>query len=287
MLHWDGKLLPDITVASPSREKAERIAILASGDGVEFLFGVPKIGSSSGTDQANACLSAINDRGLSHQIKAIVLGTTASNTGLLQGACIKIQEQLQSELVWLACLHHVYEVILVDVFRSAYGPSSGPSIPLFSCFQDQWRNLDKRNFKTAEDDEEILANFVSDWSVPHEEAMRRLEVALRLTATRDDYRELTTLAYIFLGGTPPGGISFRAPGAFHHARWMEKGIYCIKIFLFHDQFPLTEDELKAVRDASLLAALCYVAFWNESPIGSYAAKNDMDMMKLMQHGIPN
>ncbi|XP_076060300.1 uncharacterized protein LOC143036625 [Oratosquilla oratoria] len=199
VLHWDGKLLPDITVASSGREKAERIAILASGDGVEFLLGVPKIGSSSGTDQANACLSAINDWGLSHQIKAIVFDTTASNTGLLQGACIKIQEQLQKELVWLACRHHVYEVILADVFRSAYGPSSGPSIPLFSRFQDLWGNLDKRNFKTAEDDEEILANFVGDWSVPREEAMRRLEVALRLTATRDDYRELTTLAYIFLG----------------------------------------------------------------------------------------
>ncbi|XP_076042026.1 uncharacterized protein LOC143025930 [Oratosquilla oratoria] len=153
MLYGDGKLLPDITVASSGREKAERIAILALGDGVEFLLGVPKIGSSSGTDQANACLSAINNWGLSHQIKTIVFDTTASNTGLLQGACIKIQEKLQKELVWLACRHHVYEVILADVFRSAYGPSSGPSIPLFSRFQDLWGNLDKRNFKTAEDDE--------------------------------------------------------------------------------------------------------------------------------------
>ncbi|KAK8401031.1 hypothetical protein O3P69_002660 [Scylla paramamosain] len=68
-------------IASSGREKAERIAILAlGGDGVEFLLGVPKIRSSSGTDQANACLSAINDWGLSQQIKALVFDTTASNT---------------------------------------------------------------------------------------------------------------------------------------------------------------------------------------------------------------
>ncbi len=119
---------------------------------------------------------------------------------------------------------------------------------------------------------------MGDLFIPREEAMQHLEVALRLTATRDDYRELITLACIFLGGVSPGGVSFRAPGAFHHARWMGKGLYCIKIFLFQDQFSLPECELKALRDVSLFTALCYVSFWNESPIGPYAAKNNMDMI---------
>lgn len=37
---------------------------------------------------------------------------------------------------------------------------------------------------------------------------------------REDYRELLELAIIFLVGTPIRRISFRRPGAIHHARWM-------------------------------------------------------------------
>ena len=40
LLHWDGKLLPDIT---GSKEKVDRIAVLVTGGGQEMLLGVPKI----------------------------------------------------------------------------------------------------------------------------------------------------------------------------------------------------------------------------------------------------
>lgn len=60
--------------------------------------------------------------------------------------------------------------------------------------------------------------------------MQRLHIALYSTATRDNCKDFTALAYIFLSGVPPGGVSFPALGAFHHARWMGKRMYCLKMY---------------------------------------------------------
>lgn len=40
------------------------------------------------------------------------------------------------------------------------------------------------------------------------------------TFFRDDYREVAEITITLLGGTPPRGIHFLKPGAYHHARWM-------------------------------------------------------------------
>ena len=42
---------------------------------------------------------------------------------------------------------------------------------------------------------------------------------------REDYKEFLQLCVIFLGVVAAEIISFRAPGAMHHARWMAKAIY--------------------------------------------------------------
>jgi len=46
--------------------------------------------------------------------------------------------------------------------------------------------------------------------------------------SQDDYKECLELVVIFLD-VPPGGIKFRRLGSYHLARWMAKGIYCLKI----------------------------------------------------------
>ena len=52
---------------------------------------------------------------------------------------------------------------------------------------------------------------------------------------RDDYRELLQLSLVFLGATTTN-ITFKRPGAVHHAWWMAKAIYSLKIFLFRNEF---------------------------------------------------
>jgi len=60
LLHWDGKLLPNIT---GSKETVDRIAVLVTGGGEEMLLGVPKIGRGTGKQQAEACLTTFDEWG--------------------------------------------------------------------------------------------------------------------------------------------------------------------------------------------------------------------------------
>ena len=48
---------------------------------------------------------------------------------------------------------------------------------------------------------------------------------------RKDYRELIMLTVIYLGGSLDAGyaLNFQAPEASHHARWMSRIIYALKI----------------------------------------------------------
>ena len=75
LLHWDGKLLPDITA---SRETVERIAVLVTDAGEEMLLGMPKIGRGTDKHQAEACLTSLDDWDIRQQIHGLVFDTTAS-----------------------------------------------------------------------------------------------------------------------------------------------------------------------------------------------------------------
>lgn len=58
ILHWDGKLLPDIV---HGKQKVDRVAILVTGGGTEKLLAVPQLGRGTGDEQAKACLRALDD----------------------------------------------------------------------------------------------------------------------------------------------------------------------------------------------------------------------------------
>ena len=75
--------------------------------------------------------------------------------------------------------------------------------------------MDREDFGTGTMVEEV-ATVLEDVK---DEALRwTLQVLQERGDFRDDYRELVELVIIFLGGAPPSGIRFRAPGAMHHAR---------------------------------------------------------------------
>ena len=122
LLHWDGKLLPDIT---GSKETVDRIVVLVTGAGEEMLLDVPKIGRGTGKHQAEACLTTLDEWGIHQQIRGLVFHTTASNTGLKNGASTFIEHSLDHEMAWVACRHHVMELILASVFWELFGPTGG------------------------------------------------------------------------------------------------------------------------------------------------------------------
>lgn len=79
---------------------------------------------------------------------------------------------------------------------------------------------------------------------------------------RDDYCELLELVLIFLGEQIPNiNLKIRQPGAYHHARWMAKAIYSLKIYLFRNQFKLLVSEIKMLLELDVFIVKCYKIYW--------------------------
>ena len=273
LLHWDGKLLPDIT---GSKETVDRIAVLATGGGEEMLLGVPKIGRGTGKHQAEACLTTVDEWSIRQQIRGLVFDTTATNTGLKNGACACIEHSLGQEMAWVACRHHVMELVLASIFRALFGPTGGPDVALFQRFQTNWPYIDHFTYTTASDD-----MFDSGTAVLRVEMVNFCKAAVEESQPREDYEEPINLCLIFLGGADPAEVSFRAPGAFHQARWMAKAIYSLKLFLFQHQFTLTSEEKNSVKELALFVSLVYVRFWHEAPLRRKAPLNDIQLLSRL------
>lgn len=77
IIHWDGKLLPNIT----GHERVDRLPVIVTAGGKSQLLGVPCIDSGSGENQASAIYKLICEWNLSSKIGAMCFDTTASNTG--------------------------------------------------------------------------------------------------------------------------------------------------------------------------------------------------------------
>ena len=162
------------------------------------------------------------------------------------------------------------EVILSSVFSLSFPTTSGPETGLFKRFQKAWPNINTENFTPAENhcfDNNILAAWRTDM-------MEYLPNALQKQKPRDDYKEFLQLSSIFLGGDIPN-YNFRRPGAMHYARWMAKGIYALKVYLFRTEFRLTPTEQRQVTDIALFVSLVYIKYWNEAPLAAYAPLNDV------------
>ena len=81
--------------------------------------------------------------------------TTASNTGRKNGACVSLEHKLDKDMLWLACRHHILEIVLESVVSTSLPASSGPNIQIFKRFKVNWDKLNKESFQTAENDQTI------------------------------------------------------------------------------------------------------------------------------------
>ena len=96
---------------------------------------------------------------------------------------------------------------------------------------------------------------------------------------RDDYLELTELTMLVLG-SQPATIHWTAPGPIHHARWMAKLLYAIKIYLFRDQrdtFSLTKKEETQIHRFVQFGALLYTKAWTKAPLATEAPGQDLSL----------
>ncbi|XP_050527117.1 uncharacterized protein LOC126897501 [Daktulosphaira vitifoliae] len=271
IVHWDGKILPDIL----GTDKVDRLPVLVSADGKEKLLGVPKLVRGTGANAANAVYNVLSEWGLENKIVGMCCATTSVNTGFKNGACVMLEHKIGEELLWLPCRHHILEIVLSKVFTLCFGPSSGPDIPLFKRFKVAWPLIHKENYQPLEKapgSENLKLNAVN----------ALLVVLGRNKQPRDDYMELIEMTLLALGHTPYK-IHWRAPGAVHHARWMAKLLYAIKIHLFReeDSFKTTQKEKLQLERFVNFGALVYVKYWFEAPMATNAAWADLCLWKDM------
>ncbi|KAG0730554.1 hypothetical protein GWK47_028010 [Chionoecetes opilio] len=153
VLHWDGKLLPSL---ADGRSLEERVPVLVSAEDTEELLGVPVSADGTGQAVAETVLKLVRESSLEGNIIGMAFDTTAANTGMVQGACIRIERALEKPLVWLACRHHILEVVLKDVFEACMGPSSGPNIALFKRLQNRWPIVDQSRPPAPDTDRSVI-----------------------------------------------------------------------------------------------------------------------------------
>jgi len=76
VLHWDGKLLPDLT----RKQTVDRLPIVITNNGSKQLLGIPKLLQGTSKAQAEAIYQHLVEWGLMDHEKAMCFDTTASNT---------------------------------------------------------------------------------------------------------------------------------------------------------------------------------------------------------------
>ena len=98
------------------------------------------------------------------------------------------------------------------------------------------------------------------------------------TWPRADYQEMLQLVIFCLGGCVKN-FNLRIPGPDHHARWMSKVLYYLKIHLLQNHFQMSEDEKLEVQLVTEFILIFYAKAWFESPLTTSAARNDLTFMR--------
>ena len=280
--HFDGKLLPHL-----DGTKRDCLPIVVSGLDIEKLLGIPMLPAGTGVMMGQKVAEFVRDwAGVEEHLAGLCFDTTASNTGIHTGAIAVVQHLLHRRLLFLACRHHMLEICAAAVF-DAFFISKGPEIELFGRLKSKWNFIDKSSFDPLDSDvagEGCLDPSEKAWLASRQaDVISIMRQHLDDVQPREDYREFARLTLQLLGEDVEAGFS--SPGAYHRARWMAKGIYCLKIFGFRRQLVLSKHELSSLRRICLFVVTIYATFWFAAPLSTAAPANDLLMLQLIERFI--
>ena len=214
------------------------------------------------------------------QLVGMVFDTTASNTGPMLGACRFLELWRGKPILWIPCRHHITELHISHAMKFTFGKTADPGVALFRRLKADWSTVVPHivysNLCLID-----LTSFPK-WMVIEGSSLLSLLLKLqeKKSFPRDDYKELLQLAIISLGGEVPN-FTFKLPGPDHHARWMSKAIYILKLHLLSKIFKMSEEELKFVQEMTVFISFFYVKIWFESTFAVSAARNDLQFMANM------
>ena len=144
-----------------------------------------------------------------------------------------------------------------------------------------WHNIDQHNYTACTD--KRLNSDLKELKAKVVEFILKVLGQEADNLSREDYRELLEVALICLGEIPPRGVQFRVPGAFHHAWWKSKLLCVLKVYVFQDQFPLTQREKNSCNEFAFFGALLYLKPWITCSNVSDAPHNDLKLIRTITH----
>ena len=284
ILHYDTKL-----VNPRGRDTEDRAAVLCSG-GVHqqpHLLGIPKFESSKGQDVMAGVVKELDKYGIELSgCVATCYDTTASNSGGEKGAHFRIEKKVGHAILELECRKHVHERHVTHANKAVFGPTKGPQKAHYKHFKDIWSSLelDTSNLKLF-DWEEFAEN-----SSLVERARQSLAWVewhlLQNTFPHDDYRELTELIAVYLGGKVPGEFRPKRKGAMHDARFMADSIYLLSMEMFSTVYMMDKVLAGQVHRMAVFIAVWHGPSFLKCGLASTAPANDLeyfyDMLELSE-----
>lgn len=270
VVQFDGKTCHKLNQRHVGRE--ERLIVLCHTERYDVPLGFFILDSHSGLDCARKVADAITMNELENKIVGVVCDTENVNTGIHNGAVHLLENMLDREVLRLMCRHHVFEIVLKDVFISIFGASTGSKDTTFQFLNENWESIKRYRFIYEPVNEEELSPMLQRLSENSKHILSR-----HTAYFRNDYAELIDLSLKFLGVNT--GKDFHVPGATNNARWMFRAIYALKTFLFRDHFDFDQDFLRKVQRFCMFVTLIYVKFWNQCSNAVDAPYNDIQFLK--------
>lgn len=283
ILHWDCKSYS--TGVTGIYEK--RIAVALSSAKEAKLLDVCQISDGTAANCTEAILN-ITQAWNSHDcIIGMCFDNENTNSGIKHGVATRIEKKLKKNMFYLACRHHIHEIILSAVFSNTVErglDTDGSKIPLFEKFRNLYFRsnavtpFDKTNYKGYFEDN-FFIHQISENEV--QDLVDYCKNTLNQSVPRDDYAEFLKLVIIFL--SPRNGTTFKvqSPGPYNRARYMCRVIYCFKIYLYQDQMgPILDlEKLQSIRLLILFVLKVYLKNWFQATDAIKAPNNDLNLMK--------
>lgn len=275
LIQFDGKNYKKLNERHMGIE--ERIIVMCHTERGDVPLGLFPVESKRSADCVPPIMNAIEKNSLQQRVVGLVCDTEAVNTGRLTGICVEIERALKTPVLHLMCRHHIFEVVLRDVFESIFGGTTGARITTFDILKESWHEIKSNGFRYTPLGVDEIA-MVSHFS---EDAIRIVSIHANHHHFRGDYAELHDLALKFLGIQT--GKSFKIPGATNNARWMHRAIYAFKMYLFQNQIEMSPEFALLLHRFCMFVSLIYVKFWSSSAIAVDAPSNDIQFLKELDH----
>ena len=123
-----------------SVQSVEYLAIVLSGSPqmVEGnMLEVEKISDGTGKTQCDTTFAVLSACKATDCVRALVFDTTASNTGVKQGAATRLIQLLKRVLLLFECRYHMAECFMKPVWIMLFGEETSPKWSDFGLLQER------------------------------------------------------------------------------------------------------------------------------------------------------